>query len=195
MAFNLPDLPYSLDALEPYISKKTLSYHYEKHHKGYIEKINQLVEGTPFAKASLENIIKKADGKILENGAQAWNHTFYWNCMAPKGEEPSHALQKELAKNFGSWEDMKDKCIETANELFGSGWVWLTLAKNGKLVIEARSDEGNPLRDDKKPLLTCDIWEHAYYLDYQNEKEKYFKAFFKIINWRFVEKNLNEARR
>lgn len=192
MPFELPELPYSLDALSPHISKETLSYHYGKHHQGYIDKTNKLIEGTKYEKATLEDIIKSADGKILENAAQAWNHSFYWKSMSPKGGgEPSAELQKELEKHFGSWEKMKEKFIDRAGELFGSGWTWIIRDKDGQLTVEDRIDEGNPIIDGKKPLLVCDIWEHAYYLDYKNEKEKYFDAFFKLINWEFLEKNLN----
>lgn len=192
MPFTLPDLPYSLDALEPHISRNTLSYHYGKHHKAYIDKVNKFVEGTPFEKATLEEIIREADGAILKNGAQASNHTFYWNCLSPKGGgEPSASLQSELGKHFGSWEKMKEEFIQKAGGLFGSGWTWLVLQKDGKITIENLSNEGNPIREDKKPLLTCDVWEHAYYLDYQNLRPKYIDAFFKLVNWEFVERNLD----
>lgn len=195
MAFQQADLPYALDALAPHISKQTLEYHYGKHHASYVKKTNQLLEESKFAKASLEEIIKEADGKLLENAAQAWNHEFYWNSLSPKGGgEPSETLQKELTKHFGSWEAMRDQFIAEADDLFGSGWTWVVLNPDGTLDIEDRIDEGNPLSDGKTPLLTCDIWEHAYYLDYQNEKQKYFEAFFELIHWEFLEKNLDAAR-
>lgn len=191
MPHTLPELPYDLAALEPHISKTTLSYHYGKHHQAYINKLNGLVEGTKYAKATLEDMIGEADGKILENAAQAWNHDFYWKSMSPQGGgEPSAALQQELAQHFGSWEEMKKTFIQTAGELFGSGWTWILRQKNGKIVIEDRIEEGNPITDGKRPLLTCDLWEHAYYLDYQNDKAKYFDAFFKVVNWDFLEDNL-----
>lgn len=191
MSIKFPDLPYSLDALEPHISKETLSYHYNKHHRNYVEKVNSLIKNTPFADKPLESILKEAKGEILNNAAQAWNHNFYWHCMSPQGGgEPSQSLQEKLAVDFGSWEKMKEEFIESAKHLFGSGWVWLTIDQEGSLNIETLQNEGNPLRHNKTPLLTCDLWEHAFYLDYQNEKENYFKAFFKVIHWDFIEKSL-----
>lgn len=191
MAFSLPELPYPMDALEPYISKKTLEYHYGKHHQAYVNKTNKLVEGTDFEDASLEEIIRKASGGIFNNGAQVWNHSFYWNCMKAVGEsEPSAELRSRLEKDFGSFEEFKEKFSDAAASLFGSGWVWLVKTDNDKLEIVQKSNAGNPIRDGHTPLLTCDVWEHAYYLDKQNRRPAYVEDFWKVVNWEAVESRL-----
>ncbi len=191
MSINFPELPYTFDALAPHISKETLNYHYGKHHKGYVDKVNKAISDTKFQNAKLEDIILEGDGMLLANAAQAWNHTFYWNSMSPKGGgEPGAELAKELAKHFGSWGEMQQTFNEKAAELFGSGWTWLILNSDGKITIEDRIEEGNPMTDGKKPLLTCDVWEHAYYLDYKNERGKYLDGFWQLVNWEFLERNL-----
>lgn len=192
MAFSLPELPYPMDALEPYISKKTLEYHYGKHHQTYVNKINKLIEGTDFEDASLEDIIRKANGGIFNNGAQVWNHTFYWNCMKPASEgdnQPSPEFRSRLEKDFGSFEEFIESFSNAATSLFGSGWVWL-VKKNDRLEIVQKDNAGNPIRDGETPLLTCDVWEHAYYLDKQNRRPAYVEDFWKVVDWDAVEKRL-----
>jgi Fe-Mn family superoxide dismutase len=191
MEHKLPDLPYAKEALAPNISAETLEYHYGKHHRTYVDNLNKLITGTEFEKMSLEEVIKKASGGIFNNAAQVWNHTFYWNCLSPKGGgEPSGAIATAVTKNFGSFAQFKEKFTNAAVTLFGSGWAWLVRNPDGSLVIEATSNAGNPLKDGKKPLITCDVWEHAYYIDYRNARAKYLDAFWNLVNWDFVEKNL-----
>lgn len=191
MTHRLPELPYALNALEPHISQETLEYHYGKHHQTYVDKLNGLVPGTEFENTSLEEIITKASGTIFNNGAQVWNHTFYWNCLAPQGGgEPSGALLEAIEKSFGSFSDFKEKFSQSATTLFGSGWAWLVKNSDGSLDIVGTSNAGNPLIEGKTPLLTCDVWEHAYYIDYRNARPKYLEAFWKLANWDFVAKNL-----
>lgn len=190
MAFELPKLPYALDALEPHISKETLEYHYGKHHQTYVNKLNGLVPDTEFEGQSLEQIILKAEGGIFNNAAQIWNHTFYWNCMTPNGSgKPEGELAKAIDDAFGSFEKFQEEFTNTAVTLFGSGWAWLTL-KDGKLEIMGTSNAGNPMTEGKKPLFTCDVWEHAYYIDTRNDRPKYVSNFWNLANWDFVAKNL-----
>jgi superoxide dismutase, Fe-Mn family len=190
MEHKLPELPYAKEALAPSISAETLEYHYGKHHKTYVDNINKLKVGTEFENMSLEDIVRKASGGIFNNAAQVWNHTLYWNCLSPKGAgEPSGALASAIVKSFGSFAQFKEKFTNTAVTLFGSGWAWLVKNPDGGLAIEAASNAGNPLRDGKKPLLTCDVWEHAYYIDYRNARAKYVEAFWNLVNWKFVEQN------
>lgn len=187
MEHKLPELSYARDALAPAISSETLEYHYGRHHKTYVDNLNKLIPGTEFENSSLEDIVRKASGGIFNNAAQVWNHTFYWNCLSPHGGgEPSGALASAITKHFGSFEQFKDKFTSSAVTLFGSGWAWLVKNPDGSLAIEATSNAGNPLRDGKKPLLTCDVWEHAYYIDYRNARPKYVEAFWKLVNWDFV---------
>ncbi|GET26696.1 superoxide dismutase [Prolixibacter sp. NT017] len=188
MAFELPKLPYALDALEPHISKKTLEFHYGKHHQGYVNKLNGLVPGSPFENADLEEIIKKSEGGIFNNGAQVWNHTFYFFQLSgsPK-TAPEGALKSAIERDFGSLEDFKEKFSNAAATLFGSGWAWLVKNADGKLEIVQTANAGNPLRDGKTPLLTCDVWEHAYYLDKQNLRPAYIEEFWKVLDWDVVE--------
>jgi Fe-Mn family superoxide dismutase len=188
MSFELPPLPYQMDALEPFISKRTLEFHYGKHHQGYVNNINKLIAGTPFENATLEEIIRKADGGIFNNGAQVWNHTFYWNCLKPKGGgEPKGPLSGAIINSFGSFDDFKDRFTHAAATLFGSGWAWLAKSPTGQLEIIQESNAGNPLRRGYVPLLTCDVWEHAYYLDKQNRRPDYISDFWNLINWTAVE--------
>lgn len=191
MPFTLPELPYSKDALAPHLSAETLEYHYGKHHKAYVDKLNQLVEGTPFASKTLEEIIMSSDGPIFNNAAQIWNHTFYWDGLKPKGGgEPTGAVGDAIKKSFGSYADFKTKFTEAALNQFGSGWAWLVKNKDGSLGIEKTSNAENPMKQGKKPLLTCDVWEHAYYVDYRNLRAKYVESFWNLVNWDFVAKNL-----
>ena len=191
MAHTLPDLPYALDALQPHISRETLEFHYGKHHKTYVEKLNGLIEGTEFEKASLEDIIKKSTGGIFNNGAQVWNHTFYWHCMSPSGGgKPTGELAKALDKGWGSFDAFKKEFSERAATLFGSGWTWLAKKSGGGVEIVQTSNAENPLRNGDTPLLTCDVWEHAYYIDYRNARPKYVEAFWNVVNWDYVAKNL-----
>ncbi len=184
MKHELPALPFAMDALEPYISKRTLEFHYGKHHQAYVNNLNNLVAGTEFENASLEDIIRKASGGIFNNGAQVWNHTFYWNCMKPQGGgEPGGNLGAEILKNFGSFADFKDKFSKAAATLFGSGWAWLIKKEDGTLDIVQESNAGNPLRNGATPLMTCDVWEHAYYLDKQNARPDYIADFWKLVDW------------
>lgn len=187
MAFKLPELPYSNDALTPHISPETLEFHHGKHHKAYVDKLNTLIEGTEFENSSLEDIIKRAKGGIFNNAAQVWNHTFYWNCMKPKGGgEPTGELADAITKTFGSFAQFKDKFSTAATGQFGSGWAWLVKDSAGALAIEATSNAENPMTQGKKPLLTCDVWEHAYYIDYRNARPKYVENFWNLVNWDFV---------
>jgi superoxide dismutase, Fe-Mn family len=187
--FELPALPYAPDALSPVISAETISFHYGKHHKAYVDNLNKLVPGTAFENASLEEIIMKAEGGIFNNGAQVWNHTFYWNCLTPGGGHPSGALLDALNRDFGSVDTFWDEFSKAAATLFGSGWAWLVKDSSGKLSIVQESNAGNPLRKGLKPLLTCDVWEHAYYMDKQNRRPDYIAEFRTIINWDFVSQN------
>jgi Fe-Mn family superoxide dismutase len=191
MAFTLPALPYAKNALEPKISQETLNYHYGKHHQAYVDKLNKLIVGTEFADKTLEEIIKKADGAIFNNAAQIWNHTFYWNCLrASGGSEPKGALLQAIEKQFSSLAKFKELFTNEAVGLFGSGWCWLVQKADGALEIVKASNAGNPLTMQQKPLLTCDVWEHAYYIDYRNDRAKYVAAFWELVNWDFVAKNL-----
>jgi len=191
MEHQLPELPYARDALAPHISAETIEHHYGKHHKAYIDNINRLIAGTEFAKMSLEEIIQKSSGGIFNNAAQVWNHTFYWNCLSPNGgNEPVGELADALTKQFGSFPEFKEKFTNAAVTLFGSGWAWLVKNTDGTLSVEAMSNAGTPLKEGKKALLTCDVWEHAYYIDYRNARAKYVEAFWNLVNWDFVLKNL-----
>lgn len=192
MEHRLPDLPYAKDALAPHISAETLEYHYGKHHAAYVTNLNKLIQGTEFIDMTLENIIKKATGGIFNNAAQIWNHTFYWHCLAPNGGgEPTGKLAEAINRDFGSFAQFKEKFTHTAVTTFGSGWAWLVLNTDGSLGIESTSNAENPLKAGKKPLLTCDVWEHAYYIDYRNARPSYVEAFWKLVNWTFVEQNIN----
>jgi superoxide dismutase, Fe-Mn family len=193
MTHRLPELPYAMDALEPYLSQETLEYHYGKHHQTYVDKLNGLIPGTEFENASLEEIIANASGAIFNNGAQIWNHTFYWNGLAPgSGGEPQGALMEAIKENFGSFADFKEKFNQTAINLFGSGWAWLVKNPDGSLGIVGTSNAANPLTEGKTPLLTCDVWEHAYYIDYRNARPKYMEAFWQLVSWDFVSNNLTD---
>ena len=191
MTHQLPELPYGKEALEPHISAKTLEFHYGKHHKTYVDKLNGLIPGTEFEDATLEEIVTKAEGGIFNNGAQVWNHTFFWESLSPNGGgKPEGELLEAIEKKFGSFEKFKEAFAKAATTLFGSGWAWLVLNQEGELDIVKESNAGNPLRSGKKPLLTCDVWEHAYYLDYQNRRPEHIAAFWKLVDWHKVAKRL-----
>ena len=193
MEHKLPELPYSKDALVPNISGETLEYHYGKHHKAYVDNLNKLIPGTEFENLPLEDIVRKASGGIFNNAAQVWNHTFYWDCLSSKGGGiPTGDLAKAINKTFGSFDQFKEKFANSAATLFGSGWAWLVEMPDGSLAIEQTSNAGNPLRDGKEPLLICDVWEHAYYIDYRNARAKYIEAFWKLVNWEFVSNNFTQ---
>ena len=191
MPFTLPQLPYPMDALEPYISERTLEFHYGKHHNAYVTNLNNLVPGTGFEDASLEYIIRKAEGVIFNNGAQVWNHTFYWNCLKPGGGcEPTGKLLEAINNNFDSFETFKEKFSTAAVTLFGSGWAWLIQNAYGYLEIVKESNAGNPLRNGLTPLLTCDVWEHAYYIDKRNRRPDYIADFWNLVDWEAVSNRL-----
>ncbi|MFU8878325.1 MAG: superoxide dismutase, partial [Wenzhouxiangellaceae bacterium] len=174
MSFTLPDLPYEKNALEPHISAETLEYHYGKHHQTYVDKLNGMVEGTADADKSLEDIVHSASGGLFNNAAQVWNHTFYWNCLSPNGGgDPSGALADAITRDFGSVDNFREKFSESAVGNFGSGWTWLVQNTDGSLAIVNTDDAETPLTGNAKPLLTCDVWEHAYYIDYRNARPKY----------------------
>ncbi|AKX44965.1 superoxide dismutase [Thiopseudomonas alkaliphila] len=193
MAFELPALPYAKDALEPHISAETLDYHYSKHHNTYVVNLNNLLPGSGFEGKSLEEIVKTSSGGIFNNAAQVWNHTFYWNCLAPNGGgEPTGELAEAINKSFGSFEKFKEEFTKNAIGTFGSGWGWLVKKADGSLALASTSNAGCPLTTEDKPLLTCDVWEHAYYIDYRNSRPNYLEAFWNLVNWDFVAKNLAE---
>lgn len=188
MAITLPALPYEMDALAPHISRETLEFHYGKHHKAYVDNLNNLIPNTEFANKSLEDIILSSTGPMFNNAAQVWNHTFYWHCLAPQGQQgtPSAALKAAIEKTFGSFEAFKEKFTETAIKTFGSGWAWLVKNPSGELALTSTSNAGTPMTQQQKALLTCDVWEHAYYIDYRNARPKYLEAFWHLVNWNHV---------
>lgn len=188
MSIQLPELEFANDSLEPFMSKQTLEYHYGKHHKAYVDKVNELIKGGPFQNSTLEEIVQKSDGPLFNNAAQVSNHNFFWRCLTPKREpEVSDDLKNKLIEDFESVEKFKDNFSKTAKEGFGSGWTWLELDQHQKLVIRWRPNAETPLKNhDATPLLVCDVWEHAYYLDTQNNREKYLENFWNIVNWKFV---------
>ena len=187
---TLPELPYPENALEPHISAETIQYHYGKHHATYVDKLNGLVAGTEFENAPLEEMIEKADGAVFNNAAQVWNHSFYWNCMGPNGGgEPSGALGSAIEEFFGDFGAFKEQFAAAALSNFGSGWTWLVKTSQGGLEIVNTDDAENPMTQGHVPLLTCDVWEHAYYIDYRNARPAYVEAFWKLVNWDFVASN------
>ena len=192
MAFELPALPYDKNALAPHISAETLEYHHGKHHQKYVNTLNSLVDGTPDANKSLEELIKSTSGKLFNQAAQVWNHTFYWNCLSPKGGgAPTGKIADAINSTFGSFEKFKEAFNAAAGSHFGSGWAWLVKdASTGELRVVDTHDAGNPMTEGHTPLLTCDVWEHAFYIDYRNAKPKYLEAFWNLVNWDFVNENL-----
>ncbi|MCC5859998.1 MAG: superoxide dismutase [Fe] [Ectothiorhodospiraceae bacterium] len=196
MKHELPELPYAKNALEPHISAETLEYHHGKHHKAYVDKLNDLIPGTEFENMPLEDIIRKASGGLFNQAAQVWNHTFYWHCLSPNGGgDPSGELAEAINRDFGSVDAFRKEFTDKTIANFGSGWGWLVKNKSdGKLSIVETDDAKTPLTDDSVvPLLTCDIWEHAYYIDYRNARPKYMEAFWNLVNWDFVAENLRKA--
>ncbi len=185
---QLPELPYPRDALAPLISKETLDFHYGKHHAAYVANLNKLIPGTEFEDMPLEQIVVKAKpGPIFNNAAQVWNHTFYFNGLGPNaGGDPRGELAEAIQKDFGSFAKFKEAFTNAAATLFGSGWAWLVRGPGDKLSVVATSNAGNPMTQGQSPLLTCDVWEHAYYIDYRNQRPRYIEAFWKLVNWKAV---------
>ncbi|PCH60748.1 MAG: superoxide dismutase [Fe] [Gammaproteobacteria bacterium] len=192
MAHELPALPYALDALAPHISAETLEIHHGKHHATYVTNLNNLVTGTEYEGLSLEEIITKAPtGGIFNNAAQIWNHSFYWNCLSPTGGgEPTGAVADAINATFGSFAEFKEQFSKTCITTFGSGWGWLVKNSDGSLALVSTSNAGNPLTEGQTPILTCDVWEHAYYVDYRNRRPDYVAAFWNLVNWDFANANL-----
>lgn len=194
MQHTLMTLPYEQTALEPYISAETVSYHYGKHHAGYVNKLNTLIEGTEHDGKSLEYLVKYADGTIFNNAAQIYNHDFYWHCLSDTPHPPSIELFDLIKRDFGSMEAFKETFLMTAAGLFGSGWVWLVISNESTLSIEKTSNADTPIRHGHIPLLTCDVWEHAYYIDYRNGRPDYLENWWKLVNWEFVSGNLYKVK-
>ncbi|QIZ76730.1 superoxide dismutase [Fe] [Ferrimonas lipolytica] len=190
MAFQLPALPYAKDALEPHISAETLDYHHGKHHNTYVVKLNGLIEGTDLGSKTLEEIIKTSEGGVFNNAAQIWNHTFYWHCLAPNGGgAATGAIAEAINATFGSFEEFKAKFTDSAVNNFGSSWTWLVKKADGSLAIVNTSNAATPVSGDDTALLTVDLWEHAYYIDYRNARPNYMAAFWNLVNWDFVNDN------
>jgi Fe-Mn family superoxide dismutase len=184
---ELPPLPYALDALQPHISRETLEYHYGKHHQNYVNTLNDLIRGTQYESMSLEDIVRKSEGPVFNNAGQVWNHTFYWNCLTPKGGgSPVGKLAQAIDAKFGSYDEFKKQFTKAAVGTFGSGWAWLVKSGDGSVAIESTSNANTPLTTARKPLLTCDVWEHAYYIDYRNRRPDYLAAFWNVVNWKFA---------
>jgi len=189
-AIVLPQLPYACDALEPYMSRETLDYHYGKHHKGYVDKVNSLISGTDFADASLEELVAESTGAVFNNAAQVWNHDFFWNCLSPQRRTPGRELGSAL-ESLGGLESFQKQFDKAAIEVFGSGWAWLIRDGAGALKIVTTSNANTPVREGHRALLTCDMWEHAYYIDHRNDRAAYMKSFWPLVNWDFVTANLS----
>lgn len=190
MQHQLPPLPYATDALQPHISRETIEFHYGKHHQAYVTNLNNLVKGTEFENLSLEDIIRKSSGGVFNNAAQIWNHTFYWHCLSPKGGgQPKGPLGDAIAKKFGGFDAFKEAFTKNCVGNFGSGWTWLVKKADGSVDVVNTSNAATPLTGADKPLLTCDVWEHAYYIDYRNKRPDYVAAFWNLVNWEFAGKN------
>lgn len=186
MSITLPELPYSMDGLQPHISKETLEFHYGKHHQAYVNNLNKLIEGTDFASMKLEDIICKSEGGIFNNAAQVFNHSFYWNCLSPNGGgEATGPLAEAINRDFGSFSSFKEQFSKAAATLFGSGWAWLVKDGSGQLSIVQTTNADCPLTEGLIPIMTCDVWEHAYYVDYRNARPKYVESFWNLVNWDF----------
>jgi Fe-Mn family superoxide dismutase len=194
MQFNLKPLDYDYDALEPHIGARTVEIHYSKHHQGYLDKLEKAIGDKPLAKESLEVIVRNTDGPVFNSAAQVWNHDFYWKCMKPGGGgKPAGEVEKLLSRDFGSLDRFRQDFAEAASNEFGSGWTWLVM-DNGKLRVISTTDADTPLTKDMTALLTLDVWEHAYYLDYQNERDAYIEAFLdRLVNWDFARENLGSG--
>jgi Fe-Mn family superoxide dismutase len=195
MRFELAPLPYPKDALEPVISARTVDVHYEKHHRGYLAKLEQAIADEPIAKKGLDDVIRAAKGPVFNFAAQVWNHAFYWHSMSPNGGgRPTGQLAEAIDRDFGGIDDFRRRFAEAANDEFGSGWAWLVALPDGKLRVISTTDAENPVQSSLTPLLTLDVWEHAYYLDYQNERDRYVKGFIeRLIAWPFAEKNYQDV--
>ena len=195
MTHSLPDLPYAMDALAPLISKETLEYHWGKHHRAYVDKLNKAIEGTADASKSLEDLVRSSKGGVFNNAAQHWNHAFYWKCLSPSGGgAPTGRLAEAIKGSFGSFEDFRKEFTDKAATLFGSGWTWLVQTSGGKLAIQQTSNAGCPLTTGDVPLLTCDVWEHAYYVDYRNDRARYLNAFWDMANWDHAAQCLKQSK-
>lgn len=193
MAFKQPDLPYDLKALAPFVSEEQMDFHYNKHHAAYFKKLNGLVEGKPEEQKDLDTVVKESSGGVFNNAAQAWNHTFFWDCMSPDGGgKPKGELLEAIERDFGSLDDFMKKFSDSAATLFGSGWAWLASDPTGKLEIMPLSNADTPLKHNKTPILTLDVWEHAYYIDYRNERPRFIEQFRDVIHWDFAEKCYKE---
>lgn len=192
MSHELPSLPYANDALEPHISAETLSFHHGKHHAGYVKKLNAAIESDESLQGkSLEELVKTTSGGVFNNAAQTWNHTFYWHSMSPNGGgEPTGAIKEAIDRDFGSFDAFKAAFTKEASTHFGSGWAWLVKNADGKLEVTSTHDAGCPLTDGKTPLLTCDVWEHAYYIDRRNARPDYIASWWSLVNWDFANANL-----
>jgi len=190
MAVELPALPFEKNALAPHISAETIEYHYGKHHQAYVTKLNAAIEGTDLANKDLETIVKTSSGGTFNNAAQVWNHNFYWQCLTPKQPPVQGELANKLEKQFGSVDDFKSAFSDKAAGNFGSGWTWLVQNTDGSLEIINTDDAQTPLTTGQKPLLTCDVWEHAYYVDYRNARPEYIKNYWSLVNWEFVSSQL-----
>ena len=191
MAIELPALPYDRSALEPHISAETIDFHYSKHHQAYVTNLNNLIAGTEFESADLETIVRKAQGGLFNNAAQVWNHTFYWNCLSPNGGgAPDGKIADAINTAFGSFDNFKAEFTKTAIGTFGSGWAWLVQRADGSLALVSTSNAATPITGTDKPLMTCDVWEHAYYVDYRNARPKYVEAFWNLVNWDFISKQM-----
>ncbi len=186
MAIALPPLPYARDALAPHISAETIDFHYGKHHQAYVNNLNGLIKGTEFESASLEDIVRRSSGPLFNNAAQVWNHTFYWEGLSPQGGQPAGRLAAALDEAFGSFDEFRTAFNKVAMGTFGSGWAWLVQKPDGKLALVSTSNAATPLTGEDRPLLTCDVWEHAYYVDYRNARQAYLDAFWKVVDWAAV---------
>ena len=194
MKFELPPLNYSPDALVPQISPETIEYHHGKHHLAYVNNLNNLIPGTPYEEASLETMIKKAEGGIFNNAAQIWNHTFYFATFSPSGKkEPHGTLARAIESEFGSFAGFREAFTKAATTLFGSGWAWLSMKPDGRLTVTQEQNAGNPMRSGLVPLMTCDVWEHAYYIDYRNRRPDYIKSFWELLDWNIIGDRYDEA--
>jgi Fe-Mn family superoxide dismutase len=191
MEHTLPPLPYPMDALQPHMSKETLEYHYGKHHQAYVTNLNNLIKGTEYENMGLEDIIRKSSGGVFNNSAQVWNHTFFWNCLKPQGGgAPTGAVADAINAKWGSFDKFREEFNKAGATNFGSGWTWLVKKADGSVDIANTSNAGTPLTGADKPLMTCDVWEHAYYIDYRNARPKFLENFWNLVNWDFVNKNL-----
>lgn len=194
MKFELPPLSYGPDALAPQISAETIEFHHGKHHLAYVNNLNGFITGTPFENATLETMILKAEGAIFNNAAQVWNHTFYFSSFSPSGNrEPHGTLLRAIDAGFGSFESFRDTFTKAASTLFGSGWAWLSMKPDGTLTVTQESNAGNPMRSGMTPLMTCDVWEHAYYIDYRNRRPDYIKNFWELLDWTIIGQRFDEA--